>query len=197
MVGIRSSIKKAVYKSWLAFFKATHPNVRFAGSLMLHGLPLFSVRNDSIVEFGAHVVLTSSKRMNMVGLSKRCSIYVGSKAKLQIGDCCGFSGVSIYCTNEIVIGNYLTCGGNVCIWDTDFHSLDYLARRPQSKKPKSASAPVVIGDDVFIGANAMILKGVTIGSRSIVGAGSVVTKSIPADQIWAGNPATFIRCVNP
>lgn len=54
-------------------------------------------------------------------------------------------------------------------------------------------APVVIGDNVFIGAKCIILKGVTIGENSIVGAGSVVTKSIPANEIWAGNPAKFIR----
>ena len=57
-------------------------------------------------------------------------------------------------------------------------------------------APVVIGDNVFIGAKCIILKGVIIGENSIVGAGSVVTKSIPANQIWAGNPARFIRNVN-
>ena len=54
-------------------------------------------------------------------------------------------------------------------------------------------APVVIEDNVFIGARCIILKGVTIGENSVVGAGSVVTKSIPANEIWAGNPAKFIR----
>ena len=54
-------------------------------------------------------------------------------------------------------------------------------------------APVVIGDDVFVGAKCIILKGVTIGKGAIIGAGSVVTKNIPARQIWAGNPAKFIR----
>ncbi len=50
-----------------------------------------------------------------------------------------------------------------------------------------------IEDNVFIGANCIILKGVKIGDRSIIGAGSVVTKNVPSDQIWAGNPAKFIR----
>lgn len=54
-------------------------------------------------------------------------------------------------------------------------------------------APVVIGNDVFIGVKCIILKGVTIGDGAIIGAGSVVTKSIPANQIWAGNPAKYIR----
>lgn len=55
------------------------------------------------------------------------------------------------------------------------------------------TAPIVIGDYVFIGARCMILKGVTIGDRSIVAAGSVVTKSIPADELWGGVPAKFIK----
>lgn len=58
---------------------------------------------------------------------------------------------------------------------------------------KRASAPVIIEDNAFIGARSIILKGVTIGANSIIGAGSVVTKSIPANEIWAGNPAKFIR----
>ena len=53
-----------------------------------------------------------------------------------------------------------------------------------------------IEDNVFIGANCIILKGVKIGDRSIIGAGSVVTKNVPSDQIWAGNPAKFIREIN-
>jgi len=53
--------------------------------------------------------------------------------------------------------------------------------------------PVIIEDNVFIGAHSLILKGVIIGENSIIGAGSVVTKSIPANQIWGGNPSKFIR----
>ncbi|MNL65825.1 2,3,4,5-tetrahydropyridine-2,6-dicarboxylate N-acetyltransferase [compost metagenome] len=53
--------------------------------------------------------------------------------------------------------------------------------------------PIIIEQDVFIGANSIILKGVTIGARSIIGAGSIVTKNVPADEIWGGNPAKFIR----
>jgi acetyltransferase-like isoleucine patch superfamily enzyme len=58
------------------------------------------------------------------------------------------------------------------------------------------SEPIVIGDDVFIGANSIVLKGVNIGDRSIIGAGSVVSKNIPADEIWAGNPIKFIKRIN-
>ncbi len=72
--------------------------------------------------------------------------------------------------------------------------MDYLIRR--SSGEGTLSAPIFIEDDVWIGAHSIILKGVTIGARSIIGAGSVVTKSIPADCVAAGNPCKVIRKLN-
>ena len=88
----------------------------------------------------------------------------------------------------------MTIGGNVRIFDHDFHSLDASHRRNgKLDREKVRSRPVVVEEDVFIGTNATILKGVHIGARSIVGAGSVVTlREIPADSIVAGNPAKII-----
>ena len=79
------------------------------------------------------------------------------------------------------------------MYTTDFHSLDPQIRASAEDTLHKACAPVRICEGAFIGAHCIILKGVTIGARSIVGSGSVVTKSIPADEIWAGNPARFIR----
>jgi acetyltransferase-like isoleucine patch superfamily enzyme len=86
-------------------------------------------------------------------------------------------------------------GGNVRIYNHDYHALDYRARRdPVADAAGCQSAPVVIGDDVFIGVNAIILKGVTIGDRSIVGAGAVVSlKTIPTDSLVVGNPARIVK----
>lgn len=83
-------------------------------------------------------------------------------------------------------------GGNCKIYDTDFHSIDYT-NRMKKPDPTVKCEPVHIKQGAFIGACAVILKGVTIGEKSVVGAGSVVTKSIPDGEIWAGNPAKFIR----
>ena len=86
-----------------------------------------------------------------------------------------------------VIGNNVMIGSGVIITTTDSHPIHWEARRLNTEPP--ASAPVVIGDDVFISARAIILKGVTIGDGAVIGAGSVVTKSIPPIVIAAGNPA--------
>ena len=105
----------------------------------------------------------------------------------------------IWINERLTIGNHVNIGGNCMILDTDVHQLDYLARRGEKSADSNESstmvqtAPVTIEDDVWIGANCQILKGVTIGVRSVIGAGSVVTKSIPADCIAAGNPCKVIR----
>lgn len=149
--------------------------------------------NKGKCSFGKNLSFNSTITSNLAGLYKPCTIYVLRKGVLIIGDNTGFSGVSIYCTNSIVIGNYCNIGVNVAIWDTDFHPLNYIERRVTIESAKNL--PIVIGNDVFIGANSIILKGVTIGDRSIIGAGSVVTRNIPSNEVWAGNPAKFINSI--
>jgi acetyltransferase-like isoleucine patch superfamily enzyme len=150
------------------------------------------LNNNGYCKIGDNAVFRSSPHSNYVGLTKKCSLYIDSGARLIIGNNAGLSGTTIYCANAITIGNNVNLGGNVSIWDTDFHPLDFEDRRAHIEE-RINTIPVMIGNDVFIGANAMVLKGVNIGDRSIIGAGSVVTKSIPADEIWAGNPARFIK----
>ena len=94
---------------------------------------------------------------------------------------------------KVTAYKHVKIGGGTRISDSNHHSLDYKIRRTSRDCKLAKSAPVIIGDDVFIGANCYIGKGVTIGDRSIVAAGSVVVKSIPADEIWGGNPAIFIK----
>ena len=74
----------------------------------------------------------------------------------------------------------------------DFHN----RREIKSDNANKRDEPVIIGHDVFVGMNTIILKGVEIGDRCIIGAGSVVTKSIPSDYVAAGNPAKVIRKIN-
>ncbi len=89
----------------------------------------------------------------------------------------------------IRIGRDGLFGAHVEIFDSNFHDLDPSRRKDGSP----AVAPVEIGDNVFVGMGARILKGVVIGSDSVIGAGAVVTSSIPAGVIAAGNPARVIR----
>ncbi|WP_282591784.1 acyltransferase [Gaoshiqia sediminis] len=104
------------------------------------------------------------------------------------------SSTALIAHHQITIGNNVKIGGGTCIYDTDFHAINPNTRALQeTDREKKINLPVLIEDNVFIGAHTTILKGVTIGKNSVVGACSVVTKSIPANEIWAGNPARFIK----
>ncbi len=101
------------------------------------------------------------------------------------------SSTRIWASKKVAIGNHVNIGGGVIITDTDAHPINWKERHNCEGTAKSA--PVEIGDDAWIGANAIILKGVSIGEHAVIGAGSVVTHNIPADCIAAGNPCKVIR----
>ena len=143
------------------------------------------------VRIGNNFYFSSGDAVNPIGSNLQGAIYVESGASLTIGNNVGMSSTRMWIHNSIKIGNHVKIGGCVLMTDTDAHPLEFVARRSSNEGTKSA--PIVIEDDVWIGAHSVILKGVTIGARSIIGAGSVVTKSIPADCVAAGNPCRVIR----
>jgi len=128
---------------------------------------------------------------NDAGWNSKCAIWVREGATLKIEDNSGMNGALVYASNSVIIGENVKIGGSSRIFDTDFHPLEYDVRRTSNEG--TGIAPVIIEDDVFIGAYSTILKGVTIGARSIIAAGSVVTKSVPSDELWGGNPAKYIK----
>ena len=125
--------------------------------------------------------------------SQRCLISVDRDGVLRIGNRVGISNTVIICTQSVTIGDDVKAGFGVHIMDTDFHALDPEARRGAEDRLLRRSAPVRIGNNVFLGAGTFILKGVSIGDNAVVGARSVVTRSIPSNEVWAGNPARRIR----
>lgn len=105
-----------------------------------------------------------------------------------IGHDCAF-----HIASELKIGKHCLLAGKVSIYDMDGHPIDADERRANKPTPPEGVAPVHIGDDVWLGTGCLILKGVTIGDRSIVAARAVVTKSVPADVVVAGNPAKVVK----
>ncbi len=162
-----------------------------------HGIPYLAVIPSGKCIIGNNFTMNNGLRFNPIGYPQPCMIVVAKDAILTIGKNVGISQTSIVCHHSISIGDNVKMGGGVKVYDTDFHSLNPEVRRNYSLDMMSKKvAPVVIGNNVFIGAGSIILKGVNIGENSVVGAGSVVTKSIPANQIWGGNPARFIKEVS-
>ena len=94
---------------------------------------------------------------------------------------------------SIVIGRHCLIAAGVVIADYDGHPLEAAARRSGATSPQEAVRPVTIGNDVWIGHGAMILKGVTVGDRAVIGAQAVVTRDVPPDTVVAGNPARIVR----
>lgn len=147
----------------------------------------------SKVRVGDNLYFSSGDAVNPIGSNLQGAIYVESGASLTIGNDVGMSSTRMWIHESVTIGDNVKIGACVLITDTDAHPLDYLARRTSNEGTKSA--PIEIEDDVWVGAHSIILKGVTIGARSIIGAGSVVTRSIPADCVAAGNPCKVIKTI--
>lgn len=161
------------------------------------GLPLIRINKNASVAIGHNFKINNGERFNSIGRQHKCVIIVRENAELIIGNNVGISSSTLFCSRKITIGNNVKIGGNTCIYDTDFHALDYVLRRDVMADPaNTVKKEVRIEDDVFIGAHTTILKGISIGARSIIGAGSVVTKNIPPDEIWGGNPAVFIKKIS-
>ena len=151
------------------------------------------VSRSSEVSIGDDFTFTSGDFINPICRNLRGGVFCRPNAFIHIGDKVGISSACLWANTGIKIGNNVNIGGDCLIMDTDAHSLDYKIRRTPNDCSSAKNAPIIIEDDVLIGAKCIILKGVTIGARSVIGAGSVVTKSIPPDSIAAGNPCKVIR----
>jgi len=111
-------------------------------------------------------------------------------ASVHIGSRCYFSNNVVLIANaQIVVGDRCRLGDHTCVFDSDFHAVDPTERASTA----GLSAPVILEDQVWLGSRVCVLKGVTIGRGTVVGAMSVVTKSLPPYCIAAGNPARVIR----
>lgn len=160
------------------------------------GIPYIMVAWGGKFCIGKNFVMNNGIKGNPIGCYQRCTFFVDRKGILIIGDNVGISQTAIVCHHSIKIGNNVKIGGGVCIYDTDFHSLDPNLRKSKDDAKHRSIKPVTIGNNAFLGAHSIILKGVSIGENSVIGAGSVVTHSVPPNQIWAGNPAKFIRNIS-
>jgi acetyltransferase-like isoleucine patch superfamily enzyme len=157
---------------------------RFYGRPVLRRVP------ESQIIIGPGSSFRSSETSALSGLNWRCFICTfRSGARIQIAESCGFSGTAIGADVEIVIGRNVMCGANTVITDTDAHPVD--AQKRLAGEPGKA-IPVRIEDNVWLGMNVVVLRGVTIGRNSVISANSVVTRSIPADVIAAGHPARVV-----
>ncbi len=176
------------FKCLLRFYGA-----KYGRNIRSDGMVIIRCARKGRISIGDNAIINSCVSSNLVGRTNPAIFECYKEGSISIGSNSGLSFPVISSRSGIFIGDNVKIGGNVRIFDHDFHSIDPAIRRTAEDCEHASTRPVHIGDDVFIGTNALILKGVTIGARSIVGAGAVVSRSIPENEIWAGNPARKVR----
>lgn len=168
--------------------------VVIAAKVRMQGKPIVSLAKGSRIQIGDRCVLCSDSEFNALGINHPLVIRtLRQGAEILIGEDTGMSGGSICAASSIRIGAGCLIGANVTLADTDFHAISPSNRRYNSNPDEIAVAPIVIEDNVFIGADVFILKGVTVGKNSVIGAASVVTRDVPENSVAAGNPARVVR----
>lgn len=169
---IASALLRAYYQ-WRYRNLKIAPGVRFAGRLRLSG--------------NVRVLIASGTRIRMRN-------HFFGEGELTIGSDCLLNGCSIGCYTQIDIADRCLIG-DCYIADTDFHNLEPELRH--SPLTPRGSRPIAIGENVWIGSGARILKGVTIGKNSVVGLGSIVRRAVPDNVVVIGNPEQIVKRFTP
>lgn len=171
-----------------AFTKASWWGIDLGKRCSFHGSVSFKRYPASRIHIGDDCKFNSAHASNRIGVNRPCMITtLKADAEIYIGSGCGFSGTVIASGEKVVLGKNVRCGANTLIMDTDWHDDD----------PRTEPAfPVKIGNNVWLGVNVVVLKGVEIGEGTIVGAGSLVSSSLPACVVAAGSPAKVLRALD-
>ncbi|WP_281024514.1 acyltransferase [Rhizobium sp. CCGE531] len=153
-------------------------SVKTSGRLRVEGYSPI-VENYGTMVFGRKISFRAQRKLPVLVKAKKGAV-------LTIGDGTFLNeGVSVVASQAIDIGRNCMIGDNAAIHDSHYHAVD--------EGDEISIAPIRIGNNVWIGRNALIFPGVQIGDHSVIGAGSIVTRSIPSHSVAAGNPARVIK----
>lgn len=184
---IRSLIHYQNHRLWRLYARLRRAHV--AIDVEFRGRPLIRCVRGAELRFETGVRVNSTLASNPIMMRARSTFCcVAPGARMILGRDTGMSSVSITAAQEVIIGEGTILGADCLITDTDFHVP--LANHRWGNDTLASSDPVRVGKGCFLGAQSIILKGVTIGDGAVVAAGSVVTKDVPAGHLAAGNPAT-------
>lgn len=171
--------------------------LHLGADLKIYGRLRVRIAPGSNISISTRVVLNADPRRNSLeARGENVLQTLTQQAKIFIGEDSGITSSTLSATGSISIGKRVLIGSGVVITDSDHHVVDPAPgtnRRYSGIPVARASDAVVIGDDVFIGTRSVVLKGVQIGARSVIGAGSVVTSDIPPNCVAAGNPCRVVR----
>ncbi len=172
----------AISRFWLSWYRLKYgKRVYFGANFITNGKLV--VKGPGKVIFGDDVNAWCNAEKNVL-------ITYRPEARIIIGDEVRLNGAGIMAHTTIEIGARSNVG-SVIMLDSDFHPLDPRLRRDPSAP--FASAPVIVGRNVWVGGQTALLKGVTVGENSVIGFRAVVTNSVPANTVVAGNPARVVK----
>ncbi len=168
-------------------------NVRIDGKVILSGVPVIEIDDGARLEIGDNVTLTSDNRRYHLNLHSPVKLLADRRgAVIKIGDNSRVHGTCIHAYESIIVGRNCLIAANCQIFDCSGHdlALDDAANRIHTT---GTARPIVIEDNVWLGAGTYVLPGVVIGEGTVVAANSVVTKSLPPRVLAGGNPAVVLR----
>lgn len=169
--------------------------VKFGHGLKLGSAPIIRRHPQASITLGERVIILNELAENPAGISHHTVLAAERPgAQLIVSDDVGMSGVVLEAWQKIEIGARVNLGAGACVFDTDYHPLN-AEQRKRGELDSVGVAPVFIDHDVWVGARAMVLKGVTVGAGAVIGAGAVVTKDVPPGAIVGGVPAKQIGWV--
>jgi acetyltransferase-like isoleucine patch superfamily enzyme len=182
-------LRNSFSQIWL--LEARLKGVHLRGRALLQGRPLISVAKGSEMIWEEGVNIASAVRANPLGNFQPSVLRtLAPGARLHLRQSVGMSASVICAGLSIEIGEGTILGSGAMVLDNDFHSP--AGEWEWATEHRAGAKPIRIGRGVFIGARAIVLKGVSIGDRAVIGAGAVVTKDVPAHGIAAGNPAKVL-----
>jgi len=190
LANLLASLRRAPNVLWR--WEAALRGVEFLGKVDFVGRPIITMWKNSQLQIGDGVRMNSATRANPLGCYQPCVVRTLTPgARIVLERRVGISGAVICAAKSIEIGESTILGAGALVMDNDFHQP--IGEWEWNDDRQTDAASVKIGRGVFIGARAIVLKGITIGDRAVVGAGAVVTRDVPAGGVVAGNPARLLK----
>ncbi len=188
------SAATAIWYRFYTLWISRKPNIEVNGKLILNGQPLIDIREGSTLSIGDGVTLNSKNTGYHINMHSPVKLYADRPgARIRIGEKTRIHGTCIHAYQSVEIGNNCLIAANCQIFDSDAHDLSFPEVENRINT-RGESRPIKIEDNVWIGANSIILPGVTIGNGSVIAANSVVTKHVPPMVVAGGNPVRIIKC---
>lgn len=168
-------------------------NVKLGMKLNLKGIPIIECINDGYLNIGSNVTLYSTKRQYFSCISTPVRLFMEDGGRIIIGDNTRINGATIHSRKFVTVGKNCLIASNTSILDSNGHKINM--DNPKNRLfTRDNAKPIIIKDNVWIGMNCIILKGVTVGTGSVIGAGCVVKTDIPPFSIVEKNDINILKC---